>query len=227
MKKNIIVTGTSRGIGFELVQLFAEEGHQVLALSRNEKPVEALKNNNITALPFDISSKESLETVETWVKKNWETVDVLIHNAGQLVNKPFEAITEKELEKVFRVNILGVFSLTQLIVPYMNKDAHMVSISTMGGIQGSVKFPGLSAYSSSKAAVLTLTEMLAEEYKNTGPSFNALALGAVQTEMFAEAFPGAQVPMSPRKMAEYLKKFALEGHQYYNGKVLQVANTTP
>ena len=97
----------------------------------------------------------------------------------------------------------------------------------MGGIQGSAKFAGLSAYSSSKGAVITLTELLAEEFKESGPSFNALALGAVQTEMLEEAFPGFKAPVSALEMAEYIQKFALLGHKYYNGKVLQVSNSTP
>lgn len=97
----------------------------------------------------------------------------------------------------------------------------------MGGVQGSMKFPGLSAYSSSKAAVITLTELLAEEYKETGPSFNVLALGAVQTEMLEEAFPGYKAPLSAEDMAEYIMDFSLTGNKYYNGKLLQVSNSTP
>ena len=109
----------------------------------------------------------------------------------------------------------------------MDKDGHVLTISSMGGIQGSAKFPGLSAYSSSKGAVLTLTELLAEEFKETGPSFNALALGAVQTEMFEEAFPGYQAPVSAKEMAEYIMDFALKGQKMYNGKILQVSSSTP
>lgn len=97
----------------------------------------------------------------------------------------------------------------------------------MGGIQGSLKFPGLAAYSSSKGAVITLSELLAEEYKEQGVAFNVLALGAVQTEMLSEAFPGYQAPIQPAEMANYIKDFALNGHTYFNGKVLQVSSTTP
>ncbi len=97
----------------------------------------------------------------------------------------------------------------------------------MGGVQGSLKFPGLSAYSSSKAAVITLTELLAEEYKESGPSFNVLALGAVQTEMLEEAFPGYKAPISAEKMAKYIADFSLSGNEFYNGKLLQVSSSTP
>jgi NAD(P)-dependent dehydrogenase (short-subunit alcohol dehydrogenase family) len=109
----------------------------------------------------------------------------------------------------------------------MKKEGHVVSISSMGGVQGSVKFPGLSAYSSSKGAIITLTELLAEEYKETGPSFNVLALGSVQTEMLEEAFPGFKAPLSATEMAQYIMDFSLTGNKFYNGKILQVSSTTP
>ena len=85
----------------------------------------------------------------------------------------------------------------------------------------------MAAYSSSKGAVSILTELLAEEFKETGPFVNALALGAVQTEMLSEAFPGLDVPMDAKTMAAYIAQFALTGHRFYNGKVLPVSNTTP
>ena len=109
----------------------------------------------------------------------------------------------------------------------MLPESHVVIISSMGGIQGSVKFPGLSAYSSSKAAVINLTELLAEEYKESGPSFNVLALGAVQTEMLQEAFPGYKAPTTPSEMARFIGDFAFTGNKFFNGKILQVSNSTP
>ncbi len=84
---------------------------------------------------------------------------------------------------------------------------------------GLQKFPGLAAYSSSKGAVNILTELLAEEYKDSGPAFNALALGAVQTEMLEQAFPGFQAPVSAAEMAVYVLNFALQGQQFFNGKI--------
>ena len=227
MAKNIIVTGTSRGIGFELVQLLSKQGHNVLALSRNCKPVNNLNISNVTAFDCDISEEIQLKKVTTFIEENWKQVDVLINNAGSIVNKPFAEISMKEVEDVYRVNVLGVFALTQLVLPHMPKNGHVVTISSMGGVQGSMKFPGLSAYSSSKAAVITLTELLAEEYKETGPSFNVLALGAVQTEMLEEAFPGYKAPTTPEEMAAYIAEFSLNANKFYNGKLLQVSNSTP
>lgn len=225
--KHIIITGTSRGIGFEMVKLFAEKGHKVLALSRNDKPVSELKLENVTTFSCDITKAEDLDKVSAFVDSKWGKVDVLINNAGALINKRFEEISAEEFQKIYNTNVFGVIGLTQKILPFMDSDSHVVNISTMGGVQGSVKFPGLSAYSSSKAAVITLTELLAEEYKENGPSFNVLALGAVQTEMLEEAFPGLEVPLSAKDMASYIANFSLNGHKFYNGKLLQVSNSTP
>ncbi len=225
--KQVVITGTSRGIGFELVKLFAEAGHRVLALSRNEKPVLDLNLDNVHSLSCDISEPSGLDKAVDYLKNNGDSVDILLNNAGAMVNKAFEDISLEEFEKIYKTNVMGVVGLTQKLLPFFHKNSHVVNISTMGGVQGSVKFPGLSAYSSSKAAVITLTELLAEEFKETGPSFNVLALGAVQTEMLEEAFPGYKAPLSAKEMAQYIMDFSLTGNKYYSGKLLQVSNSTP
>ncbi|WP_310992812.1 SDR family NAD(P)-dependent oxidoreductase [Aequorivita marina] len=225
--KNIIITGTSRGIGFEMVKLFAEAGHTVLALSRNSKPVSELNLKNVSALEFDISNHSEIVKLGSYLQTNMQTVDVLINNAGLLVNKPFADLSAEDFKQSYGVNVLGPVSLIQTVLPFMKKEGHVINISSMGGVQGSVKFPGLSAYSSSKGAIITLTELLAEEYKESGPSFNVLALGSVQTEMLEEAFPGLKAPLSATEMAEYIIDFALTGNKFYNGKIMQVSSTTP
>lgn len=225
--KNIIITGTSRGIGFELAKQFADNNYQVLAISRNTSTIDQLGHSNITTLSVDLSQQEDLKKVSDFVKANWKQVDVLVHNAGMLINKPFTELTEQDFIDVYKVNVFGVASLTKSLIPFMNSGSHVVTMSSMGGIQGSMKFPGLAAYSSAKGAVITLSEVLAEEYKETGIAFNVLAIGAVQTEMLEEAFPGYQAPLSASQMADYIYHFSLTGNQYYNGKVLQVSNSTP
>lgn len=227
MTKNIIVTGSSRGIGFELARSFADAGHKVLALSRNGGPIAKLEHPNIVSFPFDITKSSDLQKLVEFITSHWEQVDVLVNNAGRVLNRPFMETSPDEFEEVYKVNVFGVANLTRTILPFMPKEGHVVTISSMGGVQGSVKFPGLSAYSSSKGAVITLTELWAEEFKETGPSFNVLALGAVQTEMLEEAFPGYKAPVNALEMAAYIKNFALTGHKLYNGKLLQVSNSTP
>lgn len=210
-----------------MVKLFSAAGHNVLALSRNSIPVLGLKLKNVTALDFDIADESEIVKLSAYLQTAMKTVDVVINNAGFLVNKPFSELTSEEFKKCYDVNVFGVASLIRAVLPFMKKDGHVVNISSMGGVQGSVKFPGLSAYSSSKGAIITLTELLAEEYKETGPSFNVLALGSVQTEMLEEAFPGFKAPLSANEMAQYIMDFSLTGNKFYNGKILQVSSTTP
>ena len=224
---NVVITGTSRGIGFELCRIFAERGDRVYALSRNTRPLEEAGFNGVEVISFDISSVGDIQKFASDISEANISLDILINNAGQLINKPFDQTSWEDFQEVYAVNVFGLAELTRALIPFMNKSAHVVTISSMGGVQGSSKFPGLAAYSSSKGAVITLSELLAEEYKETGPAFNVLALGAVQTEMLEEAFPGYQASTTAVEMADYIANFAINGHKMYNGKILPVSNSTP
>ena len=227
--KNIVITGASRGIGLELVKQFSKENHYVLALTRNRQKIDAIQKNykNIASLDVDITKEEDLIIVSNFVQNQWDKVDVLIHNAGALIYKPFFKTTADDFLQIYKVNVFAVAELTKSLLFALKKGSHVVAISSMGGIQGSTKFAGLSAYSSSKGAVITLMELLAEEYKETGVAFNTLALGAVQTEMLSQAFPDLKAPLTAAEMAKYIYNFALNGNNYYNGKVLPVSKSTP
>ncbi|MCH1436634.1 MAG: SDR family oxidoreductase [Flavobacteriales bacterium] len=235
MGKNVIVTGASRGIGFELVKQYVQAGHDVIAISRNLSRLEDLKqeclvinaSSKVHVISFDLVDGDFQSDLLPFVSKYFDQVDILVNNAGALVLKPFAEISPEELERVYRVNVSSVFRLTQLMLPKFSGDAHILNISSVGGVQGSVKFPGLTAYSSSKAALVGLTECLAEEFKETSMSFNCLALGAVQTEMLEDAFPGYEAPTSAKDMARYILDFSLTGPQFYNGKILTVSKSTP
>ena len=227
--KNIIVTGTSRGIGFELVKYLGEHDHHILALTRNGEKIDLFQktHKSITVLELDITVEKDLKVVTDFVQKKWDRVDVMIHNAGMLIHKPFNKTTIDDFLNVYKVNVFAVAELTKRMIPFLHHGSHVVAISSMGGIQGSMKFAGLSAYSSSKGAVITLMELLAEEYKDSGIAFNTLALGAVQTEMLAQAFPDFKAPVTAAEMAQYIANFSLTGNKMYNGKILQVSNSTP
>ena len=225
--KNVVITGTSRGIGFELAKQFAEKGYNVLAISRNTQPLEKVNHKNIKVISVDISNTDDLQKVKDFVDTNWKKVDIIVNNAGKLINKPFTDLTSQDFLEVYKVNVFAVAETIQILIPYLSKGSHVVTVSSMGGIQGSMKFPGLAAYSSAKGAVITLSELLAEEYKEQQIAFNVLALGAVQTEMLEEAFPGYEAPLSAKEMADYLFNFATTGNKFYNGKVLQVSSSTP
>ena len=225
MKKNIIITGAGKGIGNATAIQAASEGNQVFAISRSIESLVGIEN--ITPFSVDLSNPEAIVSFCKEFNAKKILVDVLINNAGMLENTPFKNTTFDVFESVFKVNVFGLAELTRQLLPSINPKGHVVNISSMGGVQGSSKFPGLAAYSSSKGAVITLTELLAEEFKESGPAFNALAFGAVQTEMLEEAFPGYKAPLSAKEMGSYLLNFALTGHQFYNGKVLPVSSGTP
>jgi len=227
--KRIVVTGASRGIGFELVKQLASDGHKVLALSRDITNLNLLipKYKDLSPFETEITTDKGLDDIVEFIKVNWGSVDVVVHNAGALMHKPFRETTTSDFLNIYQVNVFAVAELTRRLDPFLIDGSHVVALSSMGGIQGSMKFAGLSAYSSSKGAIITLMELLAEEYKDQGVSFNSLALGAVQTEMLAEAFPDYEAPTSAGTMASYIKDFALNGNKIFNGKVLQASNSTP
>ena len=225
MSKTIIVTGASRGIGHEIVKIAEKKGHRVYSISRN---IKALKDYSFKyPRQVDLANEDSIDKFSLEVKNDGVKVDALINNAGAFLNKPFEKISKKEFEYIFQVNVFGLSSITRKVLPIIDSKGHIVNITSMGGINGAAKFTGLSAYSSSKGAVNILTELLAEEYKEKGPSFNALAFGAVQTEMLEEAFPGLKAPISAKEMADFILDFSLQGQKFFNGKIIPVSQTAP
>jgi 3-oxoacyl-[acyl-carrier protein] reductase len=230
----VIVTGASKGIGFELAkQLASDENNRIIAVSRKTDSLLKLKKEygftNIYALAADINKAAGRKKIKEAVKKQKNAVAILINNAGQIVNKPFEKISEKEIQSVYQTNVFSPFLLIQELLPFMGKKhkSHIVNISSMGGFQGTSKFAGLSAYSSSKAAITGLTECLAEELKSKNIVVNCLAIGAVQTEMLSKAFPGYKAPLQAHEMANFIAGFALTGHNYFNGKIIPVSSSTP
>ena len=225
MSKNIIITGTSSGIGFELVKIFSKKNHRVLALSRNNSKLRDLNLEGVHAVDFNLNDHDYFELNQ--FIKTVKKIDVLINNAGYLVNKPFSQTTLEDFNLVYSTNIISVSMLIKNTIDYMEKGSNVLNISSIGGIQGSVKFSGLSAYSSSKGALNILTEMLAEEYKDQGIHFNSLALGSVQTKMLEKAFPGFVASSSAEDMAKYIYNFSTEGYKLMNGKVISVSSTTP
>ena len=226
MSKNIIITGTSSGIGFELVKIFAQKKNRVLALSRDNSSLRDLNFDGVNAIDFDLTKVEDYSQLDKFLD-SFQKVDILINNAGFLINNPFYETSLEDFQKVYSVNLFSVAMLIRHTIKYMFKGANVVNISSIGGIQGSMKFPGLSAYSSSKAALNILTEMLAEEYKDDKIHFNSLALGSVKTKMLEKAFPGFEASTSAFDMANYIYNFSTEGFKLINGKVISISSSTP
>ncbi|WP_156308179.1 SDR family NAD(P)-dependent oxidoreductase [Sphingobacterium endophyticum] len=234
---NIIITGASSGIGFEAVlDLTANKENKVIALARSgdklrklHEIASSLNHDGGTLYPaqFDIVFDNYPESLVPFIQSKFDKVDILINNAGALINKPFMESSMEDIAHMFQSNLLGHIQMIKSIVPLMTDGGHIVNIGSMGGFQGSAKFPGLSAYSSSKGALAILTECLAEELKDRNIKVNCLALGSSQTEMFETAFPGIEAGTLAFEMGRYIAEFAQNGSKYYNGKVLPVSNTTP
>jgi NAD(P)-dependent dehydrogenase (short-subunit alcohol dehydrogenase family) len=226
--KNIIVTGTSKGIGYEIVQLLSKDSdNHIIALSRNTESLKKLGLPNVYIQEFDLIDFN--QSVIEQIKKEFGEIHILINNAGLLLKQPFAELDDKEWFKSFQVNFFGVVKLIRLCLPQMGKThkAHIVNIGSMGGFQGSVKFAGLSAYSTAKAALANLTEALAVELIHQNIAINCLSLGSVETEMFHQAFPQAVAQVKSSQIAEYIVWFASQGQYFHNGKIIPVALSTP
>ncbi len=226
----ILVTGASRGIGFEIAKSIADSGNTVVATARSVDALENLKSHSpgrIETITADLTDSSGTKSIAEFLNRNKIKLDGLIHNAGFLINKPFTDLSDTDWQKMLDVNLIGPVRLTRTLIPFMNSGRHIVMISSMGGYQGSSKFPGLSGYSTAKGGVSILSECLSVELSDYNISVNCLCLGAVQTEMLEEAFPGFKAPVSAEEMGGYIAGFTLEAHQFYNGKILPVALADP
>ena len=229
-----LITGASRGIGYDTALSLAKlPDMRLLAVSRDAARLQQLaaavrQLNSQTAvytLAHDIAAGDAALLAD-WAAA-FGPIDGLLNNAGLLINKPFDELSADDWQRTFAVNVFAPARLIQALLPSLAQPAHVVNIGSMGGFQGSSKFPGLSAYSASKAALASLTECLAEECRERQLRVNALALGAVQTEMLAEAFPGYQAPVSSADMGAFVAWFLQHGHGFFNGKILPVSVSTP
>ena len=241
---NILITGASSGIGyFTSLELLKDAGNKVFVISRDEAKLEKLRQESeklkregsLIILSGDISISNDRGEMKKQIAAQVGTLDILVNNAGHLINKPFQELTMQDWEAVYSTNVFSVAAIIKEVLPLLRTAeikshgyrSHIVNIGSIGGLIGSSKFPGLSAYSSSKAALAVLTECLAEEFKEMKIAVNGLALGSVQTEMFSEAFPGMKAARTAESMAVYIADFALRGSIYFNGKNIPVSNSTP
>lgn len=233
---NIVITGASKGIGFHTALVMAgREGTTVFAISRDEHGLRELGQlanlpgsaPKVVPYPFDLSSGKIEAVLLPAILEVMPRIDILVNNAGLMINKPFLEMEDEDLRMVFDSNFHHAALLIRALAPHMNRGSHIVNIGSMGGFQGSVKFRGLSVYSASKAALANLTECLAVEFSELDIKVNCLALGAANTEMLRQAFPGYQAPLSAEDMALFIADFALTGHHFFNGKVIPVSKSTP
>jgi len=230
---NIVINGGSRGIGKETaLKMSGSRNNKVFVTGRNSAALIELaasaQSGNIYTYVADITllDKNEKKFIEA-VRAIMDEVDILINNAGFLVHREFTEFDMADARKMMEANFFGPASVIRLLKPMMKRGSHIINISSMGGFQGSSKYRGMSFYSASKAALACLSECLAVEFRESGISVNCLALGAVQTEMFEEAFPGLKAPVRASEMAGYIADFAVNGNKYFNGKVIPVAFSDP
>lgn len=233
---NIVITGASSGVGFEAVlELILNSNNKVVAIARTANKLKTLfdiaKGLNpdctLYSTQFDIVHDDYEGGLVPFLKQRLGTVDILINNAGALINKPFMELDQIDFAEMLQSNLLGHIKMIQNLVPLMNENSHIVNIGSMGGYQGSAKFTGLSAYSASKGALHVMTECLASELAEQKINVNCLALGSAQTEMLEKAFPDFKSPVAAFEMGKYIAQFALTGHTFFNGKIIPVAHSTP
>jgi len=230
---NILITGGSKGIGRETaLTLASDKNNMVIVTGRDKSALEKLENetahNNISGFIIDFSKPASnFEALKDYISSNFGNLDILINNAGSLVNKRFTELGESEIRDMMEINYFAPSILISSLFPFFRRGSHIVNISSMGGFQGSTKFAGLSCYSASKAAIACLTECLAAEFSEYGISVNCLAPGSVSTEMLSEAFPGYKAPVSAKEMGSFIAWFATSGGKLFNGRIIPVALTTP
>jgi 3-oxoacyl-[acyl-carrier protein] reductase len=226
----VVVTGASRGVGRATAEALAREhGRRVLAVARDSAALASLSAAHplVQGLVVDLEREGAAEAVSRAVGDR--PVAALVNNAGLLIKNAFPAWTEEDLVRLYRVNVVLPLRLVQALLDRLEgrPEGHVVNIGSMGGVQGSSKFPGLLGYSTSKGALVTATECLAEELKDRGVRANCVCLGSVDTEMLRQAFPGYKASMAPGEVGAFLSRFALEGGNLFNGKVLHMATGTP
>ncbi|MCS6832569.1 MAG: SDR family oxidoreductase [Flammeovirgaceae bacterium] len=228
---NVLITGASRGIGFQTALRLSENPLlQIYALARNSQKLRELAqravHKNIHILEFDLAA-DDCSKISQWL--DGLTINVLINNAAVLINKSFFDTSIEEWHRVFEINLFSIVKIINLLKDKFDKTkkSHILNIGSMGGFQGSTKFAGLSAYSVSKGALSVLTECLSVELLSENIAVNCLALGAVQTEMLSVAFPNYKPPISDEEIAKFIANFALEGMNYFNGKIIPVSFTNP
>ena len=191
MKRTVIITGASRGIGRSCAMLFAEEGCNVTVnyLNHGRQALdlcEKLGAAGCDALPVkaDVSSPEGAATLIDQTLSRFGNIDVLVNNAGIAQQKLFTDITDSDWQRMLAVNVTGVFICCRAVLPTMihNKSGRIINVSSVWGIHGA---SCEVHYSASKAAVIGLTKALAKEVGPSGILVNCVAPGVINTEMNA------------------------------------------
>ena len=188
--KNVIITGTTRGIGKALVEEFARNGANIWAHARKETPeyldyiAELSKKYNVIISPvfFDMTDYDGMKAAIMKINNEKRPIDALINNAGIMNGALFTMTTQEMLRREFEVNFFSVFALTQYVVKLMLRKQHgsIVNISSYVAFEGT---EGRSAYAASKAALIAMTKTISNEFGTKGIRANCIAPGVVNTNL--------------------------------------------
>ena len=194
--KNTVITGCNRGIGKEIVRVFAENGANIWACVREENGTFSKYINNlekkhsvsINPVYFDLSDEEQIKTGVKTIKETKEPVDILVNNAGAIFTALFQMTSMKKLKEMFEINYFSQMLLTQYISRIMmrQKSGSIINLSSSAAIEGN---EGRTGYASAKAAMITSTKVLAKELAPYNIRVNAVAPGLTQTEMMTSSTP--------------------------------------
>jgi len=233
--KKVIITGASGGIGQAIVKVFAERGAEILAISRSDGGLSKL--SNVQFLSADVSGVADLKNISRLINGEWGgRVDILVNAAG--IYGPMGPLEDNDLElwsKTIAVNLLGTVNMCRLVIPIMKAQKFGRIINFSGGGEGA--FPNFTAYSASKGAIVRFTESLAEELKDFGITVNAIAPGAVNTQLLDQVLSAgpekigknfykkslkqkSEGGVSPEKAAEIILFLASDAASSLSGKII-------
>lgn len=182
MKKTIVITGASTGIGRATAIYFAEKGWNVAATMRTpEKENELQTIDNIKVYKLDVTKQQTIEDAYKTIIGDYGKVDVLLNNAGYALNGAFEACTDEQIRAQFDVNVFGLMNTTRAFIPHFreNKEGVILNISSMGG---KITFPLLTSYHATKFAVEGFSEVLGYELDQFGVKVKLIEPGNIATD---------------------------------------------
>ncbi|QHA88052.1 SDR family NAD(P)-dependent oxidoreductase [Serratia rhizosphaerae] len=188
--KTVLITGASRGIGKAIALAFAEAGYKVIAtdIEREINVLASLKNEiehigkSCLTYSLDVTSKTELDQLVANLRRDRQAVDVLVNNAGILQISTLQDLQESQWNAHFDVNAKGVWLTTQAFAPYMKEQGDKRIINT-ASLAGRCGVPGQGHYAATKAAVISLTRVAAQELGPDGFTVNAICPGIILTEM--------------------------------------------
>lgn len=228
-----IITGAGQGVGRATAQLFAREGAQVVLFSRTGTHLDETMRSistitsaggDILSVVGDVAQEEDVQALFERVKETYGRVDILVNCAGIVAVRPFVEMDTETWDQVVNVNLRGTFLCCREAFRMMTQQQQgvILNLSSLSGVKGVEKFPGLSAYNVSKAGVASLTEILAVEGKPHNIRVCAVSPGAIDTEMLRQAAPHLKAGMTPEDMAEILLFLADDSGRMFSGSNIEL-----